>query len=112
MNPVAAFGEVRQLGYVAPAATLHQHITHWVDVLGIGPWLLVEHPPVDDFVHRGQPGHLDFSIANDKHVMWLSVVPGTRWTRVPRVEWPVHYSLVHTASLYNLRWVLVGQLSS
>jgi hypothetical protein len=63
VNPVAAFGEVRQLGYVVPAATLHQHITHWVDVLGIGPWLLVEHPPVDDFVHRGQPGQLDFSIA-------------------------------------------------
>ncbi len=63
MNPVAAFGEVRQLGYVVPRGTLHEHIRHWAEVIGIGPWLLVEHPPVDEFVHLGQPGVLDFSIA-------------------------------------------------
>jgi hypothetical protein len=62
-NPVAAWGEVRQLGYVVPAHTLAQHLEHWGRVMGLGPWLLVEHPPVTEFVHRGTPGELDFTIA-------------------------------------------------
>jgi hypothetical protein len=63
VNPIAAWGEVRQLGYVVPEHTLSDHIHHWARRMGVGPWLLVEHPPVDEFVHAGEPGHLDFTIA-------------------------------------------------
>jgi hypothetical protein len=63
MNPTALWGEVRQLGYVVPAHLLTAHVQHWARTMGVGPWLIVEHPPVDDFVHHGQPGQLDFTIA-------------------------------------------------
>lgn len=63
MSPVHAFGEIRRLGYVVPAGRLHAHLDHWVHTLGVGPWLLVEHPRVSDLVHLGQPGTVDLSVA-------------------------------------------------
>jgi len=57
------FGEVRQLAYVVPRGTFHSHLNHWVHSLGVGPWSVVEHPRIDHFMHRGQPGTLDFSFA-------------------------------------------------
>lgn len=63
MNPTAIWGEVRQLGYVVPESTLGSHVQHWARTMGVGPWLVVEHPPVDDFIHAGLPGQLDFTIA-------------------------------------------------
>lgn len=63
MSLVGWFGEVRRLGYVVPPGRLHAHLDHWVHTLGVGPWLLVEHPAVTDFVHLGQPGTIDVSVA-------------------------------------------------
>lgn len=63
MNPVAAFGEVRRLGYVVPAARLRAHVEHWAHTMGVGPWLLFEHPQVDDVWHLGERGTLDLTIA-------------------------------------------------
>jgi hypothetical protein len=62
-TPVQLWGEIRQLGYVVPAAGFQRNIEHWAGTLGVGPWLVIEHPQVEDFVHRGVPGRLDFSIA-------------------------------------------------
>lgn len=63
MSPVSWFGEVRRLGYVVPAGRLHAHLDHWVHTLDVGPWLLVEHPRVSEFVHLGQPGTIDMTVA-------------------------------------------------
>jgi hypothetical protein len=62
-TPAGLWGEIRQLGYVVPAAQLQQAIADWVRVRGVGPWYVVEHPPVADFSHRGVPGTLDFTFA-------------------------------------------------
>jgi len=62
-TPTQLWGDIRQLGYVVPAATFRTNIEHWARMLGVGPWLVIEHPVVEDFVHRGQPGTLDFSFA-------------------------------------------------
>jgi catechol 2,3-dioxygenase-like lactoylglutathione lyase family enzyme len=56
------FGELRQNGYVVPA--LEPAIHHWVEQLGIGPWLVIDHAPVTNFAHRGGPeGGVDMTIA-------------------------------------------------
>jgi Glyoxalase/Bleomycin resistance protein/Dioxygenase superfamily len=57
------FGELRQLAWVVPKGTFEKHVDHWVNSLGVGPWIVVEKPPVINVVHRGQPSHLDFSFA-------------------------------------------------
>lgn len=62
-TPIQLWGDIRQLGYVIPEPTLEQAIEHWVKVRGVGPWLVVEHPPVNDFLHRGAGGTLDFTFA-------------------------------------------------
>jgi hypothetical protein len=62
-TPAQLWGEVRQLGYVVPASTLERAMAHWVTVRGVGPWFVVEHPEVHDFVHRGEAGTLDFTFA-------------------------------------------------
>lgn len=36
---------------------------HWMDVLGVGPWLYIDHVPVADFQSKGQPSPVDVSIA-------------------------------------------------
>lgn len=63
MNPVAAFGEVRGLGYVVPAERLRAHVEHWAYTMGVGPWLVAEHLPVHDVVHLGEPGALELTVA-------------------------------------------------
>jgi hypothetical protein len=73
MNPVAAFGEVRGLGYVVPAERLRAHVEHWAHTMGVGPWRLVEHPPVHDVTHLGEPSTLDLTIAV-AHASTLQVV--------------------------------------
>lgn len=62
-TPGQLWGEIRQLGYVIPDGTLEQAIADWARVRGVGPWYVVEHAPTEDFVHRGQPGRIDFTFA-------------------------------------------------
>ena len=57
------FGELRQLAWVVPKGTFDKHLDHWINSLGVGPWIVVEHPPVINVEHRGQPSAIDFSFA-------------------------------------------------
>ena len=57
------FGEARQVAYVVPRGTFHQHISHWAQSLGVGPWRVVERPTISNFTHRGTAGTLEFSFA-------------------------------------------------
>ncbi len=57
------FGELRQLAWVVPKGTFDKHLDHWINSLGVGPWIVVERPPVINVVHRGQPSALNFSFA-------------------------------------------------
>jgi catechol 2,3-dioxygenase-like lactoylglutathione lyase family enzyme len=61
MRGYEVLGPVRQNGYVV--TDLEAALTHWVDVLGIGPWYVFEHLPVVDFSYRGEPGEIDMAIA-------------------------------------------------
>lgn len=66
VNPTTAlniFGELRQLAWVVPKGTFAKHLDHWVNSLGVGPWIVVERPNVTNVNHRGQPSSLDFSFA-------------------------------------------------
>jgi catechol 2,3-dioxygenase-like lactoylglutathione lyase family enzyme len=38
-------------------------LDHWVGVLGIGPWHVYGHLPVQDFSYRGTPATIDMTIA-------------------------------------------------
>ena len=57
------FGEIRQMAWVVPQGTFQTHIDHWVNSLGVGPWIIVERPPVINVMHRGKPSELNFSFA-------------------------------------------------
>ncbi|MBU3704474.1 MAG: hypothetical protein FGM42_08920 [Ilumatobacteraceae bacterium] len=57
------FGELRQMAWVVPKGTFDKHLDHWIKSLGVGPWIVVERPPVINVVHRGQPSELNFSFA-------------------------------------------------
>ena len=55
------FGEIRQNGYVV--RDIEAAIRHWTDVLGVGPFFYIEHPPIEDFRYHGEPSDADVSIA-------------------------------------------------
>ena len=57
------FGELRQMAWVVPKGTFDKHLNHWINSLGVGPWIVVERPPVINVVHRGKESALDFSFA-------------------------------------------------
>jgi hypothetical protein len=57
------FGELRQLAWVVPKGTFDKHLDHWINSLGVGPWIIVERPSVINVVHRGKPSELNFSFA-------------------------------------------------
>jgi hypothetical protein len=61
MRGYEVLGPLRQNGYVV--VDLDAALAHWVDVLGIGPWHVYEHLPVDEFSYRGRPATIDMSIA-------------------------------------------------
>ncbi|MFZ1491553.1 MAG: VOC family protein [Ilumatobacteraceae bacterium] len=64
MNPVAAFGEVRHIGYVVPPERLQAHVAHWARTMGVGPWLLEEHVTVSEYEHLGTArGAVDITLA-------------------------------------------------
>lgn len=53
-------GPARQNGYVVP--DLDAAIEGWLGV-GVGPWIVYPHIPIDDFAYRGAAGKPDVSIA-------------------------------------------------
>lgn len=54
------FGPMRQNGYVV--RDIEKAMQHYIS-LGIGPWWYLETVKVEDFKFRGQPGHIEMSIA-------------------------------------------------
>jgi hypothetical protein len=55
------FGEIRQNGYVV--RDLEAALAHWVDVVRVGPWFVLEDVAPTDFRYRGQPSPARVSIA-------------------------------------------------
>ena len=55
------FGAIRQNGYVV--RDINAAMTHWIDVMGVGPWFYFERVKIDWFRHRGRDSKLEVSIA-------------------------------------------------
>ena len=55
------FGKVRQNGYVV--RDIEAAMTHWTQVLGVGPFYYIERVQMDWFRYRGQPSQAEVSIA-------------------------------------------------
>ena len=55
------FGPVVQLGYLVP--DIHAAMRHWTEVIGVGPFHLIEHTPFTELWYRGAPVHVDQSAA-------------------------------------------------
>ena len=55
------FGPVRQNGYVV--RDIEMALSHWTEVLGVGPFFYFERVPVEDFRYRGEPSPVEVSIA-------------------------------------------------
>ncbi|HEX7373590.1 MAG TPA: VOC family protein [Steroidobacteraceae bacterium] len=56
----ANFGPVMQLGFVVP--DLERAMRHWLEKVGIGPFLVLEHVKFAQVLHRGQPTDIDMSV--------------------------------------------------
>jgi hypothetical protein len=54
------FGPIRQNGYVV--RSLDAAVRHWTEVLGIGPFFIVMHVPLDYYRYRGSTATPDLSI--------------------------------------------------
>ncbi|WP_033295825.1 VOC family protein [Amycolatopsis jejuensis] len=57
----AAFGPIRQNGYVVE--DLHRAVRHWTDVIGVGPFFVVDDQPLNGFRFRGEPSDARISVA-------------------------------------------------
>jgi hypothetical protein len=55
------FGKVRHMGYVV--RDIEVAMKHWVEVLGVGPWIYTKKIITTDFRYHGKPYNLDMSIA-------------------------------------------------
>lgn len=55
------FGEIRQNGYVV--RDLEAALKHWIEVLDVGPWFVLENIRLDTFRYRGEPSALEMSLA-------------------------------------------------
>ena len=55
------FGKVCQNGYVV--RDIEAALTHWTEVLGIGPFYYIERVKCDWFTYKGEPSPVEMSIA-------------------------------------------------
>jgi hypothetical protein len=55
------FGPIMHNGYVV--RDIAAAMQHWIEVLGVGPWLYIEQLPVTDFQYQGHPSPVEMSIA-------------------------------------------------
>lgn len=54
-------GSVRQNGYVVP--DLDDALSHWTEVLGVGPWFPIRNITLSPSVYRGAPATTEISLA-------------------------------------------------
>jgi catechol 2,3-dioxygenase-like lactoylglutathione lyase family enzyme len=54
-------GRIRQNGYVVP--DLDAAMTHWTEVLGVGPWFPIRNITLGPSVYRGAPATTEISLA-------------------------------------------------
>lgn len=57
----ARFGPIIQNGYVVP--DLERAMRHWYEVMGVGPFFVLEHVRYAELLYRGEPTPLDMSVA-------------------------------------------------
>ena len=55
------FGKVCQNGYVV--RDIEAAMTHWIEVMGVGPWFYIDDVKTDWFTHRGVASDVKMSIA-------------------------------------------------
>lgn len=55
------FGNPRQNGYIV--RDIEASMTHWIEVMGVGPWFYIPKVSVDNFSYRGTPSDIEMSIA-------------------------------------------------
>jgi hypothetical protein len=55
------FGEIRQNGYVV--RDIDAAIRHWTEVIGVGPFYVLENAPIPNASYRGQPADIRVSVA-------------------------------------------------
>lgn len=55
------FGDIRQNGYVV--RDLEAALEHWIRVLDVGPFFVLEHVKLEDFTYRGEPSPVEISLA-------------------------------------------------
>lgn len=55
------FGPIMQNGFVVP--DLDAAIDHWVEVMNVGPFFVLEHIPFVDTFYRDQPLDIDMTVA-------------------------------------------------
>ena len=58
---IPRLGPVRQNGYVV--RDMEAAIRHWVELVGVGPWFLIDRVELDWFRHRGEDSRPELSIA-------------------------------------------------
>lgn len=55
------FGPIRQNGYVV--RDLRQAVRHWTQVIGVGPFFVIDDQPLNGFRFRGEPSEARISVA-------------------------------------------------
>lgn len=58
-------GEVRQNGYVVP--DLQEGVRFWTEVMGVGPFFLLDHISMPGFTYRGEAANPVISVAFSHH---------------------------------------------
>jgi hypothetical protein len=57
----ANFGPLVQNGYVV--RDIERAVRHWTQVIGVGPFFLLEHIPFESLLFHGRPSPVDMSVA-------------------------------------------------
>ena len=55
------FGDIRQNGYVV--RDLAAAVRHWTEIIGVGPFYLLEHARLPNCTYRGRPADIQVSVA-------------------------------------------------
>ena len=52
---------IRQLGYVV--SNLEESLKYWIEILGVGPFFMIEHCALREQIYRGRHSAVDVDIA-------------------------------------------------
>jgi catechol 2,3-dioxygenase-like lactoylglutathione lyase family enzyme len=58
---IPQFGPIRQNGYVV--RDLGAAVSHWTEVIGVGPFFVIDRQPINGLRHRGEPSEAAISVA-------------------------------------------------